>query len=332
MNKVRDSVCLATDVDKDASEIKLSIVLPVLNEETNLETLHEEISNVVSELACSYEVIFVDDGSTDNTFEKLKNIRERDDHVKIIQFRRNFGQTAAMAAGFDHARGEIIVTMDADRQNDPRDIPKLLDKINEGFDVVSGWRFHRKDGFFRRKLPSIIANKLISLTTDVSLHDYGCTLKAFKRDVVKNIELYGEMHRFIPAIASWMGVSIAEIRVNHRPRVSGTSKYGISRTMRVALDLITVKFLLSYSSRPLQFFGSFGLLATILGFALALYLAVQRLYFDVELADRPLLLLAVLLIFMGLQFITVGLLAELQTRTYHEAQNKRTYVVRQIIE
>ncbi|MDH3688463.1 MAG: glycosyltransferase family 2 protein [Gammaproteobacteria bacterium] len=332
MNKVRDSVCLATDVDKDASEIKLSIVLPVLNEETNLETLHEEISNVVSELACSYEVIFVDDGSTDNTFEKLKNIRERDDHVKIIQFRRNFGQTAAMAAGFDHARGEIIVTMDADRQNDPRDIPKLLDKINEGFDVVSGWRFHRKDGFFRRKLPSIIANKLISLTTDVSLHDYGCTLKAFKRNVVKNIELYGEMHRFIPAIASWMGVSIAEIRVNHRPRVSGTSKYGISRTMRVALDLITVKFLLSYSSRPLQFFGSFGLLATILGFALALYLAVQRLYFDVELADRPLLLLAVLLIFMGLQFITVGLLAELQTRTYHEAQNKRTYVVRQIIE
>lgn len=311
---------------------RLSIVIPALNEEHNVTPLYEEIVTVVGEMEIGYEIIFVDDGSTDQTFKKLKEIREGDNCVKIIRFRRNFGQTAAMVAGFDHARGDIIITMDGDLQNDPQDIPKLLEKIDEGFDLVSGWRFARKDGLFLRKLPSIIANRLISFTTDVRLHDYGCTLKAFRTDVVRNIELYGEMHRFIPAIASWMGVSIAEIRVNHRPRESGVSKYGISRTVRVALDLVTVKFLLSYSGRPLQFFGSFGILAGFIGFMIALYLAIQRLYFGVELADRPLLLLAVLLIFMGLQFITVGLLAELQTRTYHEAQNKRTYVIRETLE
>lgn len=316
----------------DASTPRLSIIIPVLNEENNVTPLYEEIVTIVRELKIEYEIIFVDDGSTDETFKKLKEIRQGDNCVKIVRFRRNFGQTAAMVAGFDYAHGDIIVTMDGDLQNDPRDIPRLLEKIDEGFDLVSGWRFARKDGLFLRKLPSIIANRLISFTTDVKLHDYGCTLKAFRTDVVRNIELYGEMHRFIPAIASWMGVSIAEIRVNHRPRERGVSKYGISRTLRVALDLVTVKFLLSYSSRPLQFFGSFGILAGFIGFAIALYLAIQRLYFGVALADRPLLLLAVLLIFMGLQFITVGLLAELQTRTYHEAQNKRTYVIRETLE
>jgi glycosyltransferase involved in cell wall biosynthesis len=312
--------------------VDISIVLPVLNEEDNIQPLYDELSGVLRELGREYEIIFIDDGSTDRTFELLKALRESDRHVRVIRFRRNFGQTAAMSAGFDHAHGEVVITMDADRQNDPRDIPRLLEKIEEGYDLVSGWRYQRKDAMLLRKLPSMIANKIISYTTDVKLHDYGCTLKAFKKDVAKNIELYGEMHRFIPAIASWLGVTIAEVKVNHRARVAGSSKYGISRTIRVILDLITVKFLLSYSARPLQFFGLIGLICGAVGFILSLYMTIQRLFFGVELADRPLLLLAVLLIFMGLQFITFGLLGEMQTRTYHEAQNKPIYVIREILE
>ncbi len=221
--------------------------------------------------------------------------------------------------------------MDADGQNDPADIGRLLDKINGGYDLVCGWRHQRKDHFIGRRFPSIVANKVISITTDVKLHDYGCTLKAFRREVVRHVALYGEMHRFIPAIDSWMGVRISEVKVNHRPRTRGVSKYGISRTFRVILDLITVKYLLSYSSRPLQFFGFFGLLSCGFGSLMLLYLTVQRLFLGVPLANRPILLLAVLLVFAGLQFITTGLLAEMQTRTYHEAQNKSVYVIKDIL-
>lgn len=309
----------------------LSVVLPVFNEEDNLNPLYEELKEVLSGMQTEYEVVFVDDGSTDRTPAILKELKDADEHVRVIRFRRNFGQTAALAAGFDHAEGEVIVTLDADRQNDPRDIPKLVDKLKEGYDLVNGWRYFRQDPFLSRRLPSMIANKIISFTTDVKLHDYGCTLKAFTREVARNLGLYGEMHRFIPAIASWMGISIAEVKVNHRPRVSGVSKYGISRTIRVVLDLITVKFLLSYSGRPLQFFGLFGLICGAAGLVISAIMAVQRMFFDVPLADRPLLLLGILLIFMGLQFITFGLLGELQTRAYHEAQNKPIYVIREIL-
>lgn len=312
--------------------LDLTIVLPVYNEQTNIEPLYAELKDVLDGIGLRYEIIFIDDGSTDDSYKIIKAIKMADEQVRAIRFRRNFGQTAALAAGFDHAKGEVIITLDADLQNDPKDIPRLLEKIKEGYDLVSGWRYSRQDPFLLRRLPSMIANKVISFTTDVKLHDYGCTLKAFTKDVVQNIELYGEMHRFIPAIASWMGISIAEIKVNHRPRVSGSSKYGVSRTIRVILDLITVKFLLNYSGRPLQFFGLFGLLFGAAGFIIALYLSIQRLFFSVTLADRPLLLLAVLLIFMGLQFITTGLLGEMQTRTYHEAQNKPRYVIKEILE
>lgn len=311
--------------------LQLSIVLPVYNEEDNIVELHNEIAAVLDEMEGQSEIIYVDDGSNDSTLEKLRQLHKSDDRAVVIEFRRNFGQTAAMAAGFEFARGEVVVAMDADRQNDPADIPKLLAKIGEGYDLVSGWRYDRKDGYLLRLLPSKIANKLISWATDVKLHDYGCSLKAFRHDVVKQISLYGEMHRFIPALASAVGVSIAEVKVNHRPRIAGQSKYGISRTFRVILDLITVKFLLRFSSKPLQFFGSFGLISGFIGFSICLYLTIEKLFYQVPMSDRPLLLLGVLLLFIGLQFITVGLLAELMTRTYHEAQDKPIYTIRNLL-
>lgn len=311
--------------------LQLSIVLPVYNEEDNIVELHNEIAAVLDEMEGQSEIIYVDDGSNDSTLEKLRQLHKSDDRAVVIEFRRNFGQTAAMAAGFEFARGEVVVAMDADRQNDPADIPKLLAKIGEGYDLVSGWRYDRKDGYLLRLLPSKIANKLISWATDVKLHDYGCSLKAFRYDVVKQISLYGEMHRFIPALASAVGVSIAEVKVNHRPRIAGQSKYGISRTFRVILDLITVKFLLRFSSKPLQFFGSFGLISGFIGFSICLFLTVEKLFYQVPMSDRPLLLLGILLLFIGLQFITVGLLAELMTRTYHEAQDKPIYTIRNLL-
>lgn len=317
--------------DYDKPTLKLSVVLPVFNEEDNITELHNEIAAVLDTIEGQSEVIYVDDGSSDSTLEKLRDLHQNDTRVVVIEFRRNFGQTAAMAAGFEFARGQVVVAMDADRQNDPADIPKLLDKIEEGYDLVSGWRHDRKDGYLLRLLPSQIANKLISWATDVKLHDYGCSLKAFRHDVVKQISLYGEMHRFIPALASAVGVSIAEVKVNHRPRVAGESKYGISRTFRVILDLITVKFLLRFSSKPLQFFGSFGLISGFIGFLICLYLTIEKLFYQVPMSDRPLLLLGILLLFIGLQFITVGLLAELMTRTYHEAQDKPIYIIRKLL-
>ncbi len=309
----------------------ISIVLPVYNEVDNLQPLCGEIATAMRELGRDYEIILVDDGSSDGSRELLATMAEEDKRLKVVLFRRNFGQTPAMMAGFDYASGDIIITLDADRQNDPADIPMLIAKIEQGYDLVSGWRYQRKDGFLLRRLPSMIANRIISYTTDVSLHDYGCSLKAFRSEVAKSLHLYGEMHRFIPAIASWMGVRIAEIKVNHRPRVAGTSKYGISRTFRVILDLIAVKYLLSYSSRPVQFFGSLGLFSGALGTLITFWLVFERLFMAVPLGNRPLLLFAVLLIFIGLQFITVGLLAEMQTRIYHETQDKPVYVVREVI-
>ena len=312
--------------------MNISVIVPVLNEDKNITTLYDELVPVLNGLGQEFEIIFIDDGSTDSSFEVLSKLHETDPRVIVISFRRNFGQTAALSAGFDYARGDIIVTIDADLQNDAKDIPKLLEKLNEGYDLVNGWRFERKDPFITRRLPSVIANKIISIITGVKLHDYGCTLKVFSKEITQNIKLYGEMHRFIPAIASGMGSSVAEVKVNHRARMFGKSKYGISRTIRVILDLITVKFLLSYATRPIQIFGLLGFTCGTIGFSIALYLTIQRQFYGISLANRPALLLAILLIFMGLEFITLGLLAELQARTYHETQNKPIYVVKKVLE
>ena len=313
-------------------KIDVSFVIPVYNEEENLPDFYRELTAAGEKLHGSCEIIFVDDGSRDGSFPTLRKIQAADPKVKIIRLRKNFGQTAALAAGFDRSRGEIIITLDADLQNDPADVPLLVAKMNEGFDIVSGWRVKRKDKFVSRRLPSKAANWIISRITKVKLHDYGCTLKAFRRDVVKNIKLYGEMHRFIPAIASTMGVAIAEVPVNHRPRIHGKSKYNITKSVRVALDLLTVKFLLSYSTRPLQIFGLFGLLAGLMGGILGGILSYQRLILKQGIANRPLLLLSVLLIVIGIQFITMGLLGEIMVRIYHEAVEKDIYAVREVID
>jgi len=311
--------------------VDVSIVVPLFNEEGNVLKLYEELQAVLSTVFVSYEILFVNDGSTDGTEKLIHTLCDADASVRLINFRRNFGQTAAMSAGFNHARGEIIITMDGDLQNDPADIPLFLKKIDEGYDIVAGWRYNRQDAFISRKLPSKIANKIISLVTGVDLHDYGCTLKGFKREVVDNINLYGEMHRFIPAIASVMRIAMFEVKVNHRPRLHGNSKYGISRTLRVILDLITVKFLLSYSNRPIHIFGSIGLLSFCIGSMTTLVMIIQRQVYHQPLADRPLLLLAILLIFIGVQFVTIGLISELQIRTYHESLNKPIYYIRSMV-
>ncbi len=312
--------------------LTLSLVIPVFNEAENLPILHADITESCSKLGKTYEIIFIDDGSSDNSFFVLKKIQSEDTAVKLIKLRKNFGQTAALSAGFDHAEGEIVITLDADLQNDPMDIHLFIEKINEGNDIVSGWRKQRKDKFFSRRLPSMIANWLISLITRVKLHDYGCTLKAFRKEIIKNIQLYGELHRFIPAIASQMGVSITEVQVNHRARRFGKSKYSIFRFPRVILDLLTVKFLLSYSTRPLQVFGFFGLISGLVGGVIGLILSYQRLILKQSLAGRPLLLLAILLIVIGIQFITLGLLAEIMVRAYHESSDKSTYFIQEIID
>ncbi|MGB8953171.1 MAG: glycosyltransferase family 2 protein [Candidatus Aminicenantales bacterium] len=314
------------------SHIELSLVIPVFNESENLPALYKELTASCAKLQRTFEIIFIDDGSGDNSSVILKNIQKNDSRVKIIRLRKNFGQTAALSAGFDYAHGEIIITLDSDLQNDPNDFARLIAKIEEGFDLVSGWRVRRKDKFLSRRIPSFLANWLISAITRVKLHDYGCTLKAFRREIAKSIKLYGEMHRFIPAIASHMGVSIAEIKVNHRPRLHGKSKYSILRFNKVILDLLTVKFLLSYSTRPLQIFGLFGLLSGGIGGILALILSYQRLILKVGIGGRPLLLLAILLIVIGVQFITLGLLAEIMVRTYHESAKKYVYFVREIVD
>ncbi|MBM3809978.1 MAG: glycosyltransferase family 2 protein [Acidimicrobiia bacterium] len=310
----------------------LSIVIPVHNESPNITPLYDELTQTLVQFGRSYELIVVDDGSTDDTFERLSSLQSRDPDLRVIRFRRNFGQTAAFAAGFAHARGRLVVTSDGDLQNDPRDIPAMVALIDAGNDIVCGWRKDRKDTFVNRRLPSMLANKLISWATGVELHDYGCSLKVFRAEVVKPLRLYGEMHRFLPAIASQIGVKIAEVVVNHRPRRAGSTKYGIGRTVRVILDLATVKFLLSYSTRPLQIFGLIGLLTGGIGALITAYLAYIRLFTTQGIGDRPLLLLGVMLIFIGVQLVTFGLLAEVMARTYYESQDKPTYVIREVRE
>ena len=311
---------------------EISVVIPLYNEEPNLGELYRELTAALEGVGRSYELILVDDGSSDGTYPLLSELHAKDPRVCVVQLRRNFGQTAALAAGFSRARGRFIVTSDGDLQNDPRDIPSMLATLEQGFDIVCGWRKDRKDPWLSRRVPSMIANWLISVTTRVKLHDYGCSLKVFRAEVVKPLRLYGEMHRFIPAIASEQGVRIAETVVNHRARRFGRSKYGLSRTIRVVFDLVTVKFLLSYSTRPLQMFGPPGLFLGAAGALITLYLGYVRLFDGQAIGDRPLLLLAILMVFTGMQLITVGLLAELQARTYHESQGKPIYVIREILE
>ncbi len=310
----------------------LSVAVPVYNEEENVEPLIREINGVLKTLGKSYEIIVVDDGSQDRTFATLSKLHREQPSMKVVRLKRNFGQTAALAAGLAYARGEIVILMDGDGQNDPADIPALLAKLADGNDLVAGWRFNRRDPFLRRRLPSMIANRLISWTTRVKLHDYGCTLKAMRKDIADNLKLYGEMHRFIPAIAFERGARIAELKVNHRPRLRGQSKYGITRTLRVVLDLLTVKFMISYSTRPSHVFGPIGILSGLSGFLIAIYLTIQKWVYDLEIGGRPLLLLAILLIFIGFQFVTMGLLGEMLARTYHESQDRPVFVVGEILE
>ncbi len=313
--------------------LELSVVVPLLDEQDNIGPLYEQILQALAG-NCAYEIIFIDDGSSDNSFTVLAGLQKNDARVRVISFRKNFGQTAALSAGFAHARGKIVVAIDADLQNDPADIPKMVAKLEEGFDVVSGWRKTRYDNAVTRRLPSKIANWLISTITGVKLHDYGCTLKAYRREVLAETRLYGEMHRFIPALASWSGARIAEIVVNHRPRTSGVAKYGLGRTWKVLLDLITVNFLGSFSTKPIYIFGGLGLVSALGAIALGLtvlyqkYLSVHR----IDMSGNPLLILTAVFIIATIQFILMGLLAELLVRTYHESQNRPTYVIKEVLE
>ena len=314
----------------DGARPTLSIVIPVFNEEENIPLLAEEIRLALDPLGIAYEVVVVDDGSTDATWSQLETVRTQDSRWLLVGLRRNFGQTAAMSAGFDHARGDVIVTLDGDLQNDPADIPRLL-ALAKDHDVVSGWRKDRQDPFLSRRLPSALANWLISRVTGVCLHDYGCTLKAYRREVIEHLHLYGEMHRFIPAIASWMGISLAEVETYHRPRRYGRSKYGVARTLRVILDLVTVKFLLSFATKPIQFFGLLGVFAAGIGVAIGGYLSVIKLAFGAQIGGRPLLFLGILLILLGVQFVVMGLLGEMLVRVYHESQRKPIYMVKRVL-
>jgi glycosyltransferase involved in cell wall biosynthesis len=311
---------------------EISVVVPMRNESPNVAELHSGLSAVLDAFGRPYEILVIDDGSIDDTFAKLAALQRRNPRLRVIRFRRNFGQTAAFAAGFARARGRYIVTFDGDLQNDPADIPAMIEKIGEGPDIVAGWRKDRKDPFLNRRLPSMIANTVISFATGVKLHDYGCSLKVFRAEVVKSMKLYGEMHRFLPAIAAEQGVDIVEHVVNHRRRIHGKSKYGISRTIRVVLDLMTVKFLSSYSTRPLQMFGGVGFGMGLFGAIICAYMAYLKIVYNPGIANRPLLLLGVLLILGGINLVMTGLLGEMLSRTYHESQNKPIYVIREVLE
>jgi len=312
-------------------DCEVSVVVPCFNEQDNVGPLYEQITQTLTG-KYSYEMIFVDDGSTDDSLAELTRLQKADSRVRVICFRKNFGQTAALSAGFAHAQGKIVVAIDCDLQNDPADIPLIIAKLNEGFDVVSGWRKKRHDNAVTRLLPSKIANWLIAKITGVKLHDFGCTLKAYRREILAETKLYGEMHRFIPALASWSGARIAEMVVNHRPRTAGTAKYGLERTLKVLLDLITVKFLLSFSTKPIQLFGGLGFLSLIFGAASGLAVVLMKVMKNQDMTGNPLLYLTILLFVIGVQFILMGLIAELLVRTYHESQNRPTYVIKEILE
>lgn len=317
---------------------ELSLFLPVLNEEDNLRPMHAKIREALESLGKTAEVIYVDDGSTDKSLPILREIAESDDRVRVISLRRNYGQTAAMSAGIDAAKGDILIPMDADLQNDPKDIARLLDKLNEGYDVVSGWRKNRKDKLIMRKIPSWIANSVISKIGGVPLHDYGCSLKAYRRDVIQDVKLYGEMHRFIPIYASWAGARVAEIPVDHHARTMGKSKYGISRTLKVVFDLMTIKFMASYQTKPIYVFGTFGMVAFFVSILSGLYAVFLKgagyLGFpkmQADFVETPLPVLTIMMFAISLQFFLMGLLAEMMVRTYHESQDKAIYAVREKI-
>jgi len=310
----------------------LSLIIPVYNEEENLPILFDAVTKVMTPLKKPWEVIFVNDGSTDQSLEVLRGLAKKDQHVRVIVFRRNFRQTAAISAGIDHAKGDVVILLDADLQNDPADIPMLLSKLEEGYDVVSGWRKDRKDNAITRNLPSLIANGLISWVTGVHLHDYGCTLKAYRREVLDEFRLYGETHRFIPVFAHSVGARIAELPVHHHPRLYGKAKYGLERTMKVVLDLFTVKFLLSYGNKPIRLFGGTGLVLMLASLVTLIYLFARKIIASTSVTASPLLPLAIMFLILGFQSILMGLIAELLVRTYHESQRKPTYTVREIIE
>jgi len=312
--------------------VKLSLIVPVYNEEENLPILFEAIRQALQPLPHDWEVVFVDDGSQDGSLAALRILAEKDAaHVRVVILRRNFGQTAAIAAGIDHAGGEIIVLLDADMQNDPADIPMILAKLDEGYDVVSGWRKDRKDTFITRTLPSHLANSLISWVTGVHLHDYGCTLKAYRREVLTGFRLYGEMHRFIPVYAHAVGARIAEVPVRHHPRQHGNAKYGLERTLKVLLDLFTVKFLLSYSAKPIYLFGGAGIGLMLISTLTLLVLMIRRVFFNISVLASPFFQMSVMFFILGFQSILMGLIAELLVRTYHESQQKPTYRVRAVL-
>jgi glycosyltransferase involved in cell wall biosynthesis len=311
---------------------EISVIIPIFNEENNLSALYGELTPVLEGLGRSWEVVAVDDGSTDGSFARLAEIHQSDARWRIVRFRRNFGQTAAFSAGFEHARAPILVTMDADLQNDPHDIPRVLRRLEEGFDIVSGWRVKRRGGFFSRRIPSFVANRLISSSTGVVLHDYGCSLKAYRSELLEHVHLYGELHRFIPAIASQYGARITEIEVNDRERRHHASKYGLSRTMPVLLDLLTVYFLLSFGSRPLRFLGGAGFVFGGVGILTNVYLSVLRIGFGEAIGNRPLLLFGLLMTIVGVQLVAMGLLAELVMRVYYEGSSRTPYAIREILE
>ena len=312
-----------------ADQIRYSIVIPLYNEESNVRPLYTRIVAAMAELKGNYEIVFVDDGSRDSTFKILSEICDKDARVTAVRLRKNFGQTAGLQAGFDFAQGEIIISMDGDLQHDPAEIPSFIAKLSEGYDIVSGWRFQRQDRWFTRRLPSRIANWLMSKLCGLPLHDFGTTFKAYRKEVIKDLQLYGELHRFIPALASWSGASIAEIPIKNVARSNGKSNYGLSRTITVLLDLICIKFLLDYSTRPLQFFGRWGLLSAGAGGLTAAFLVFRKFVVGVEIMREhgPLVLAAVLLIICGIQLVSVGLVGEMLSRTYYESQNKRIYAV-----
>lgn len=319
-----------TDTNKKTDAPELSLFLPVLDEEENLRPMHAKIQAALDALGKSAEVIYVDDGSTDKSLEILKELAAADDRVRVISLRRNYGQTAAMSAGIDAAKGDILIPMDADLQNDPADIKRLLDKLDEGYDVVSGWRKNRQDKLISRKIPSQIANKIISIIGGVPLHDYGCSLKAYRRDVIQDVRLYGEMHRFIPIYASWAGARVAEIPVDHHARTMGKSKYGISRTIKVVFDLMTIKFMASYQTKPIYVFGTFGMIAFLLSMIAGVWAIVLKFY-GTSFILTPLPVITVVMLAISVQFFLMGLLAELLVRTYHESQDKSIYAVRERI-
>ena len=311
-----------------SSGADLSVIVPAYNEKDSVPLLYEKLVAALAKLDKSYEIVFVDDGSSDGTASVLDAIADRDPTVKVIHLVRNFGQTAAFSAGIDHAAGKVLVTMDADLQNDPDDIGALLTALESGYDVVSGWRKHRQDPFLNRILPSLAANRIISTISGIELHDYGCSLKAYRREVLKGVRLYGEMHRFIPIYSAWMGAKVTEIPVKHHRRTMGKSKYGIARTVKVVLDLLTIKFLFDYGTKPAYVFGTLGLSSIGLSFLILGWALILKYFYATSLIQTPLPLLAVLLFTVGVQCILMGLLAEVMVRTYHESQDKRIYVIR----